>query len=195
MTSAAPWVAAPPLRPLDRLLRTWRIRKVKPYLASGCSVLDIGCHDGALFRAYSDRISRGVGLDPLLERSGSLGRFRFVSGTFPSPLVDDERFDVITLLAVLEHVEPSELPSWQQACERLLSPGGYVVATVPSPRVDAVLDVLTRFRLIAGMSIDEHHGFDVSAVPSLFPSPAFELTVHRRFEFGMNNLYVFKKTH
>lgn len=195
MTSAAPWVAAPPLRPLDRLLRTWRIKMVKPYLASGCSVLDIGCHDGALFRAYSDRISRGVGLDPLLERSGSLGRFRFVSGTFPSPLVDDERFDVITLLAVLEHVEPSELPSWQQACERLLSPGGYVVATVPSPRVDAVLDVLTRFRLIAGMSIDEHHGFDVSAVPSLFPSPAFELTVHRRFEFGMNNLYVFKKTH
>jgi SAM-dependent methyltransferase len=195
MTSAAPWVAAPPLRPLDRLLRSWRIKKVKPYLARGCSVLDIGCHDGALFRAYSDRISRGVGLDPLLDRSGSLGRFRFVSGTFPSPLLSDERFDVITLLAVIEHVEPSELPSWQRACEQLLSPGGYVVATVPSPRVDAVLDVLTRFRLIAGMSIDEHHGFDVSAVPSLFPSPAFELTAHRRFEFGMNNLYVFKKIH
>jgi len=61
---------------------------------------------------------------------------------------------VITLLAVLEHVEPSELPSWRQACERLLAPGGSVVATVPSPRVDAVLDVLTRFHLIAGMSID-----------------------------------------
>jgi SAM-dependent methyltransferase len=195
MTSTAPWVAAPPLRPLDRLLRSWRIRKVGQYLENGCSVLDVGCHDGALFRAYSDRISRGVGLDPLLERSGSLGRFRFVSGTFPSPLLGDERFDVITLLAVLEHVEPSELPSWHEACERLLTPGGCVVATVPSPRVDAVLEVLTRFHLIAGMSIDEHHGFDVSGVPSIFSGPAFELMVHRRFELGMNNLYVFKKTH
>ena len=95
---------------------------------------------------------------------------------------------------MLEHVEPSELLRWREAFEQLLVPGGLVVATVPSPRVDRVLDVLTRFRLVAGMSIEEHHGFDASLVPSLLSSRAIELVVHRRFELGMNNLYVFKKT-
>ena len=164
-----------------------------PYLRRGSSVLDVGCHDGALFRAYSDRTSRGIGLDPLLERSESIGRFRFLSETFPSPLLGDARFDVITLLAVLEHVGSSELPSWHRACGRLLKPGGCVVATVPSPRVDVLLDVLTRFHLIAGMSVDEHHGFDQASVPSLFSTPPLELVVRKRFELGMNNLYVFMK--
>jgi 2-polyprenyl-3-methyl-5-hydroxy-6-metoxy-1,4-benzoquinol methylase len=186
-------VSTPPLRPLDRLLRSRRIREVGPYLRRGNSVLDVGCHDGALFRTYADRISRGVGLDPLLERSESIGRFHFVSGTFPSSLLGDEGFDVITLLAVLEHVESIELPSWHRACERLLKPGGYIVVTVPSPSVDTVLDVLRRFHLIAGMSVDEHHGFDQSTVPALFSRAPLELVARKRFELGMNNLYVFMK--
>jgi 2-polyprenyl-3-methyl-5-hydroxy-6-metoxy-1,4-benzoquinol methylase len=186
-------VTSPPLRPLDRFLRSRRVRQLGPYLHTGSSVLDVGCHDGALFRAYADRISRGVGLDPLLERSMSIGRFDFISGTFPSEKLDDEGFDVITLLAVLEHVESRELPSWHQACERLLKPGGSVVVTVPSARVDAILDVLTRLRLIAGMSLDEHHSFDQSRVPALFSMAPLELVVRKRFELGMNNLYVFRK--
>jgi 2-polyprenyl-3-methyl-5-hydroxy-6-metoxy-1,4-benzoquinol methylase len=187
-------VSDPPLQPLDRILRSWRIRKIRPYLRRGCSVLDIGCHDGALFSTLSERISRGVGIDPMLERSETHGRFRFIADTFPSDLVRDERFDVITLLAILEHVRSSELPQWREAFERLVVPGGLIVATVPSPRVDHVLDVLTRFRVIAGMSLEEHHGFDVSRVPSLLSTRSIELMVHRRFELGMNNLYVFKKS-
>ena len=68
-------------------------------------------------------------------------------------------------------------------------------ASLPQSAFDAVLDMLRRFHLIAGMSVDEHHGFDASVVPSVFPSPDFELMAHRRFELGMNNLYVFRKTH
>jgi SAM-dependent methyltransferase len=194
MTAPLIAVSDPPLRPLDRFLRSWRIRQVRPYIRPGCSVLDVGCHDGALFSALSDRISRGVGLDPMLESSGARDRFRFIADTFPSDLIGDERFDVITLLAVLEHVEPTELPRWRDACERFLAPEGLVIATVPSPAVDDVLDVLRRFGLVAGMSVDEHHGFDPSGVPSLFSSDSMGLIVRRRFELGMNNLYVFKKT-
>jgi 2-polyprenyl-3-methyl-5-hydroxy-6-metoxy-1,4-benzoquinol methylase len=187
-------VSDPPLRALDRLLRSWRIRKIRPYVRSGSTVLDIGCHDGALFSSLSDQISRGIGIDPTLVRSEAHGQFRFIPDMFPSDLLRGERFDVITLLAVLEHVESSELPRWRESFEQLLVPGGLVVATVPSPRVDRVLDVLTRFRLVAGMSIEEHHGFDASRVPSLLSSRGIELMVHRRFELGMNNLYVFKRT-
>ena len=54
----------------------------------------------------------------------------------------EERFDVITLLAVLEHVETDDLVVWRDACARLLEPGGLIVATVPSPRVDEILHTL-----------------------------------------------------
>ena len=166
---------------------------VRPYVHPGATVLDVGCHDGALFRSLSDRISRGVGLDPMLALSETQGRFRFIAGTFPANVDGEERFDVLTLLAILEHIEPEELLRWREACERLVVPGGFVAATVPSPLVDSMLEVLTRFRLVAGMSIEEHHGFDPSNVPSLFADGSMELTVRRRFELGMNNLFVFRR--
>jgi SAM-dependent methyltransferase len=186
-------VSGPPMRLLDRLLRSWRIRKVKPYLRPGCSVLDVGCHDGALFNTFPDVIGGGVGIDPALEQSATYGRFRFVAGGFPSAEINRERFDVITFLAVLEHVEADELSVWRKECERLLDPGGLIVVTVPSPAVDRILDVLVRLRLVSGMSLHEHHGFDPSMVPSLFPKPSFELLRHKRFEAGMNHLYVFRR--
>jgi hypothetical protein len=167
---------------------------VRPYVHPGAAVLDVGCHDGALFRSLSDHVSRGVGIDPMLALSETQGRFRFIAGTFPEDLDGDARFDVLTLLAILEHVETDELPRWREACDRLIVPGGFVVATVPSPLVDSMLDVLKRFRLVAGMSIEEHHGFDPSNVPSLFADGSMELAVRRRFELGMNNLFVFRRS-
>jgi SAM-dependent methyltransferase len=192
MTEPTVAVTGPALRPLDRILRWWRVRKVRPFIGQGAAVLDVGCHDGALFRTFSGRISCGVGLDPALDRSETRGPFRFISGTFPDDLESEERFDVITLLAVLEHVEPDELLHVREACERLLAPGGVVVATVPSPVVDDVLHVLARVRLVAGMSVEEHHGFDPSEIPPLFEAGPLRLIRRRRFEIGMNNLFVFQ---
>jgi SAM-dependent methyltransferase len=180
------------LRPLDRILRSWRIRKVGPFLRSGSRVLDVGCYDGSLFATYSDRIVRGVGVDPELIASGRRGRFDFIADRFPTDLLGDERFDVVTLLAVLEHVDAATLSGWRDACERHLLPGGLVVATVPSPRVDDVLNVLGRFGLIAGMAVHQHHRFDPSQVPSVFSTGSSRLAQAKRFELGMNYLFVFQ---
>jgi 2-polyprenyl-3-methyl-5-hydroxy-6-metoxy-1,4-benzoquinol methylase len=194
MTNLTVPVQGPSLRPLDRIFRAWRIRKIAGYVRSGSRVCDIGCGDGSLFNTYSDRIVRGVGLDPTLVRSSTGDRFRFIAGPFPSAArAIDERFDLITALAVLEHVEADELPSWTSEFERLLQPGGFLVATVPSPAVDGILGVLARWRLIAGMSLDEHHGFETSRLPSLLSSEHIRLAAHERFELGLNNLFVFKK--
>ena len=193
MTTALAAVQGPPLRPLDRALRSWRIRKVGPYLRSGSRVLDVGCYDGSLFARFADRITKGVGVDPALVGSGRRARFDFIAEPFPTSRIGDERFDVITLLAVLEHVEPSSLVAWRDACERHLATDGVVVATVPSPRVDDMLELLGRMHLIAGMAVHEHHGFDPSDVPRLFSTGAMELEVEERFELGMNNLFVFRK--
>ena len=131
-------VLGPRLSPIDGFLRDWRVRKAEPFIGPGVSVLDVGCYDGSLFKAYASRMARGVGIDPTLTRSTGIGRFRFIADRFPSDLIGDERFDVITMLAVLEHVDLSELPTWRAACERLLVPGGTLLLTVPAPQVDKI---------------------------------------------------------
>jgi 2-polyprenyl-3-methyl-5-hydroxy-6-metoxy-1,4-benzoquinol methylase len=192
MQNALAPVQGPPLRLADRIIRSLRVRQVGRFLPVGARVLDVGCYDGALFARYADRIVSGVGLDPMLASSGTRGKFRFVADGFPSAALADERFDVITLLAVLEHVQTAELASWRDACSRLLVPGGVVVATVPSPRVDDILRALMRLRLVEGMSVHEHHGLDPHDVPAAFAGATLSLVAQHRFELGLNNLYVFR---
>jgi SAM-dependent methyltransferase len=190
--SLAP-VDAPPLRRLDRLIRSLRVRQVGRHLGTGVRVLDVGCFDGALFAAYRDRIADGVGVDPLLEASGAWGGFRFVKAPFPSSMLRGQRFDVITLLAVLEHIDEDSLHTWRVACEELLEPGGRIIATVPSPRVDEILRLLARLHLVEGMEVHQHHGFDPAQLPHSFANGSIAMDTHTRFELGLNHLFVFRK--
>lgn len=193
MTTSLVPVQAPRLRWLDRVIRSVRIRKVGAYLGVGVSVLDVGCFDGSLLATYRARITDGVGIDPLIDANGRWGGFRFIKSPFPSSDLDGQRFDVITMLAVLEHVPADELDRWRAACEDLLEPGGRLIATVPSPRVDDILHLLGRLRLIQGMSVHQHHGFDPRALPEILSSGRLQVVAHRRFELGLNHLFVFRK--
>src|SRR5262249_8766559 len=102
-------------------------------------------------------------------------------------------FDAITMLAVLEHVPAEQQPQWALACARLLKPGGYLVITTPSAMVDPILSLLKSIRLIDGMSLEEHYGFDPRCVPSVFSVGEMKLVKARKFQLGFNNLYVFQK--
>lgn len=181
------------MKALDRVLQNWRIAKARPYVQQHSRVLDLGCGDGALFRSIEPAFTEGVGIDPTLDRSVDNGRWRLIAGRFPEDLAEEAPFDVITLLAVLEHVPADEQKRWVDACTKLLKPGGHVVITVPSPLVDWILAVLKRTRLIDGMSLEEHYGFHPSRVPALFSNGQLDLVAARKFQFGCNNLFVFRK--
>jgi SAM-dependent methyltransferase len=179
---------------VDRLLQRWRISKVRPYVAPGARVLDIGCADGELFRRMP-WIGEGVGIDPDLPATPpSLPRTVFRKGFFPEVLPDDRPFDVIALLAVLEHVPAEAQGPLARACARSLKPGGHLVITVPSPVVDSILAVLRFLRLIHGMALEQHYGFDPRQTPALFTVGGMELVKARRFQLGVNNLFVLRKT-
>src|SRR5258708_38692463 len=91
------------MKAFDHYLQQRRIDKVRPYIREGMRVLDIGCADGILFREIPD-IADGVGIDPDMETTGKHGQTFLVKGYFPKDLPDTRPFDVITMLAVLEHV-------------------------------------------------------------------------------------------
>ena len=180
------------MKAVDRWLQQWRIAKIRPYLAPGARVLDIGCADGALARLVPGLDY--LGLDPGLDASCNVPSGRLVKGCFPADLPPDViEFDCITMLAVLEHIPLEAQASLAADCFRFLRPGGLVLITVPSPAVDYVLAVLKGLRVIDGMSLEEHYGFDVRRVPECFAEASLEAVVHRRFQLGLNHLFVFRK--
>ena len=181
------------MKTVDRVLQQWRLAKVRPYVSRGARVLDLGCADGVLFQRYQSVVGEVVGIDPTLPRSVDLGRCRLIAGRFPDDLPDSRPFDAIVMLAVLEHIPSAEQARWAEACARLLKPGGHVVITVPSPVVDKILAVLKALRLIDGMSLEEHYGFEPSHVPAMFSRPGVDLVKARKFQLGCNNLYVFRR--
>ena len=92
----------------DRVLQRWRIAKVRPFIAPGSQILDIGSADGALFRQLGRRKGeRCLGIDPTLKADIRVDDVPLVAGCFPKDMPAVEPFDVITLLAVLEHFPPS----------------------------------------------------------------------------------------
>jgi 2-polyprenyl-3-methyl-5-hydroxy-6-metoxy-1,4-benzoquinol methylase len=179
------------MRTLDRFLQRWRIMKALPQVRTGDRLLDVGCFDGVLLSRAAGRVSEAIGIDPLAEPV-QRGNIRILRGCIPGGrLFEPARFDCITLLAVLEHVpEPEKLA---RECFDLLAPGGRVIITVPRPAVDYVLAALRAIRLVDGMSLEEHHGYDVAKTPEIFGQAGFQLLAHRSFQLGLNCLFVFEK--
>jgi 2-polyprenyl-3-methyl-5-hydroxy-6-metoxy-1,4-benzoquinol methylase len=177
----------------DRFLQRWRIDAAAAHVPPGARVLDVGCADGALFDRLAARIGEGVGIDPDLRAPEQRGRFRLLPGRFPDDVDPAAPFDVIAMLAVFEHVPAQQHAIWANACHRLLAPGGALVVTTPSPLVDSILAVLLRLRIIDGMALEQHHGFDPRATPRIFASSGLTLETWRRFELGLNHLFVFRR--
>jgi 2-polyprenyl-3-methyl-5-hydroxy-6-metoxy-1,4-benzoquinol methylase len=178
---------------LDRFLRDRRIARVRQYIPTGAALLDVGCGDGALVRDLGDHISRAVGIDPDLAEPILGDRYQLLPGRFPDDLPVGNRFDSITMLAVLEHLPPDVQAHLADEFAVLLNPKGRVIITVPSPRVDNILHVLLRLHLIAGIQAHEHYGFKPEGTTELFPAPRYRLVRHARFQAGLNNLFVFEK--
>lgn len=180
------------MRWLDRRLRDARFARARPHVEAGDDVLDVGCSDGEMFRQWDELIGKGIGLDPDLDAVTMMGRHELRPGVFPAD-ADGLSCDVVAMLAVLEHVPATAHGELASTCARVLRPGGRVIITVPSPLVDRILDVLIKLRLIDGMHEEEHYGFDPADTVRVFDRDEFELVCHRRFQLGLNNLFVFRR--
>lgn len=182
------------MTPLDRFLQNWRIRKARPHLGPGARVLDIGSADGVMFERLTGLAPNCVGIDPTLKERYVGPGYELLPGFFPQDLPAGQTFDAITMLAVLEHFPDAGHAELAAGCARFLRPGGKLIITVPSALVDQILKVLTALRLVHGMSLEEHHGYDINQTTRIFAPPAFRLLRRERFQLGLNNLFVFERS-
>ncbi|HTQ80471.1 MAG TPA: methyltransferase domain-containing protein [Thermoanaerobaculia bacterium] len=74
----------------------------------------------------------------------------------PSLPFAEGHFSAVTLLAVVEHLDPGSLVQLLKEVHRVLAPAGRVIITTPAPWSDGLLHAMARLRLVSAEEIEEH---------------------------------------
>jgi len=175
-------------------------RLVPPSARRG-RVLDIGCGAIPLFLLGSG-FSERYGVDRCLP-AGSVhdgpGTPRLIAFDVESggelPYREDY-FDVVTMLAVFEHVEPILLPGLLREIHRILKSGGLYILTTPSAWTEKLLRMMALLRLLSPVEAGEHKGaYTPRKIANLvvegnFPPGKYR---HGYFEMGANIWFIAEK--
>ncbi len=169
-------------------------RLIPDSLRSG-AILDVGCGMFPFF-LVNTRFERRYGIDQVVseadsKRAESIGiRLRGCNIEAGEGLpFEDATFDVITMLAVLEHISVPRLASVLREVRRVLNQQGLFIITTPAPWTDGLLRMLAALRLVSPVEIAEHKGaYGPEAIRTLLTEAGFEAGNIETgyFELGMN---------
>jgi len=126
-------------------------------------ILDIGCGVIPLF-LMSTYFDEKFGVDPHINYSlqghkdENLNLIKFDVEENQTLPFEDKFFDVITMLAVFEHIEPEKLPRILNEIHRILKPGGVFLMTTPCPWSDKLLRLMARLSIVSQEGVNEHKG-------------------------------------
>jgi SAM-dependent methyltransferase len=146
---------------IDRLGAWLSQRAIQRHLPkrSNLEVLDLGCgYHATDLIGLEPFLERGVGVDfQLAPELQELARYNFHEGSIEDALsrLKEEKFDVVMLISVLEHLSAPD--AILESAREMLKPSGVLIVNVPTWRGKAFLE-LSAFRL--GLSpqveMDDH---------------------------------------
>ena len=177
-------------------MRRMRISRIIPVLKrfESCDLLDVGCGwEARLLRDVESYIGTGVGIDfkaPEI-KTGKISTFsQRIHDTLP---FQDESFDVVTMLAVLEHLD--EPMAVLGEIRRVLRNGGLLAGTVPSVTSKPVLEFLAyRLGVVNPVEIRDHKAYyNKKSLAALFATAGFVDFHHSYFQLGFNNFFIVRK--
>ncbi|MBL7054025.1 class I SAM-dependent methyltransferase [Patescibacteria group bacterium] len=154
-------------------------------------ILDIGCGLFPLFLTNT-KFKEKYGLDKIhsrkLEKSDVLLINHDIKQEKKLPF-EDNFFDVITMLAVIEHFEKKYATFTLKEIYRILKPGGTYILTTPNKWTHSLLKIMARLKLISQQEIDEHISrYNHNDVKNILTQAGFERKKIQLgyFEFFMN---------
>jgi len=120
-------------------------------------ILDIGCGSYPYFLAHT-YFREKFAMDQLnlSEVPPDITTFQVNLEHVQKIDVEDNYFNVVTMLAVIEHLNPESLVLLFSEIHRVLVPGGIVVITTPNAWTDPLLQFMARINLVSKEEIDEH---------------------------------------
>lgn len=153
-------------------------------------ILDIGCGTYPYFLSHTAFKSKFA-----IEREGSTMEMPGIQwltldlNSAPEIPFPDDYFDVITLLAVIEHIDPDRVVLLFSECHRALKSGGRLIITTPSPWSSQLLKFMGRLRLVSEEEIREHvYSYSHPLIAWYFIKAGFETRNIKLgyFEFFLN---------
>lgn len=125
------------------------------------TILDIGCGFFPTFLIRSN-FKNKYGIDQYLVDSLVIkNKYQIqlnkmnISNEISLPYKDDY-FDVVAMLAVIEHIEGEKLKLIIQEIHRVLSKNGILVITTPSEKINKLMKTLANFGLLSSVEINDH---------------------------------------
>ncbi|NIS78878.1 MAG: methyltransferase domain-containing protein [Anaerolineales bacterium] len=178
------------LEPLLARLRTRQANKLIPSNLRLGRILDIGCGSDPYFLAHTS-FKEKFAIDQLpapSTRPDITWHTIDLNSTAMLPF-QGRFFDVISLLAVVEHLNPEMLVELFRECYRALKPEGMVVLTTPAAWSDRILRVMARLKLVSKEEIDDHvFAYTLPLIGWYFGMAGFSM--HKLdfgyFELGLN---------
>jgi SAM-dependent methyltransferase len=143
---------------LSRARARQAVRMIPDSFRDG-KILDVGCgvHPHFLLRSG---FRHKYGIDPSCDESrignGSITLLKKRPADPRAIPVDDAYFDAVTMLAVIEHMEPGEVSGFVREIHRVLKPGGIFLMTTPARWADGLLRFLALAGLVSRVEIEEH---------------------------------------
>ncbi len=147
-----------------------------------------------MLQSLTPYIEKGVGIDfkaPEIETE----KIKTFAYTMTDSLpFENETFDIVTMLAVLEHLSNPHLIC--KEISRVLKKDGILVITVPSKISKPILEFLAfKLHIISEEEILDHKEyFDKKSLSQFFSEiGSLNMITHKYFQFGMNNFCVARK--
>lgn len=181
------------LEPLLADLRAQKANKLIPSNLRAGRILDIGCGSFPYFLAHTS-FEEKFAIDQIPLSQQTAVELRIESFTLdleqkPKLPFDDNFFEAVTLLAVVEHLDPALMAMLFKEVYRVLKPGGQVILTTPAAWSDGLLKLMARVSLVSAEEIHEHaYAYTLPLLGWYFGQAGFEMTKTQfgYFEFMLN---------
>jgi SAM-dependent methyltransferase len=181
------------LEPTLAHLRTQRANSLIPPDLRAGRILDIGCGSFPYFLSHTSFEEKfAVDQLPLSKEAATRNRIEFFTldlNTEPRLPFDDNFFSVVSLLAVVEHLDPDSMAILFKESHRVLKSGGQVIMTTPAAWSDGLLKFMARINLVSAEEIHEHaFAYTLPLIGWHFGQAGFEMKKVRfgYFEFMLN---------
>lgn len=183
---------------LEGLLAKKRTAKANSLLEKSKKgrILDIGCGSYPYFLLNTD-FKEKYGIDPSLNlpsiKNINLKRMDVTKQKLP---FKDNFFEVITMLAVFEHLEYDRLNFVLKEIKRVLQKDGLLIITTPAPWSDKLLHFMAVFGLISKEEIHEHkHHYNRDKIEKMLIQANFKKNDVKSgyFEVGLNMWFTCRK--
>ncbi len=168
-------------------LRRKRIDKARPFLAG--RILDVGCGTGALAAFVPPERYFGVEPDDF---SIELAQRSFPKHYFSKTLPDDQDYDVIVALAVIEHI-PDPVKWLSELVQKLVA-GGIMVLTTPHPAMEWIHSMGAKIGIFSAHAHEQHETLlDARAMSEIADKADLQVTRYSKFLLGCNQLFILSR--